>query len=147
MKTNLITELSLRIYNKIGKQQLLNLLIEGLPLITNDELIQHIQDNFDEYLTKEEQDELIIENIYHVENEKVNQLMTRLAIELAACYVLETIEKILSANDFVKDNPYSVLSNPQMFMLHKYFDEEMGIKVNPVTPLNINNDEKNNFNK
>jgi len=54
--------------------------------------------------------------------------MMKLAIEMASGFVQNAIIKALSNEDFVGNNPFSVHSNPQMFMMAKYFDEELGVK-------------------
>jgi hypothetical protein len=129
-KTNLITELSLRVYNKLGEQQLTGLLMEGKPLMTHDELTQHIRNNLNDYLNNVEQKQLIIDNIGIFDNEDIKSSMIKLAIEMAAVYVKQAIENALTDKDFVGNNLYTVQSNPKLFMMHKYFDEELGIKFN-----------------
>jgi len=129
-KTNLINELSLRVYNRLGEQQLTGLLMHGKPLLTPDELTQHITENLNDYLSPEEQKQLLADNLYNVDDEYIKSLMMKLAIEIASAYVHTAIEKALTAEDFVGNNPFSVHSNPQMFMMAKYFDEELGVKLN-----------------
>jgi hypothetical protein len=133
MKTqiNFISELSLRIYQKTGEEQLRGLLLEDKPLMTSDELVQHITENMGEYLNAEEQEQLYIKNLYHVDDEGIKSLLLKLAIEMAATYVQNAFENALSEKDFVGDNPYSALTAPRMFMLYKYYDEETHIKLNP----------------
>lgn len=129
-RTNLIKELSLRVYQKIGEEQLKVLLMDGKPLMKHDELIQYINDNLNEYLTAEDQKQLFIDNLYNISDEKIKCLLMNLAIEMAAGYVQNAIVKALSIEDFFGDNPFSVQSNPQLFMIHKYFDEELEVKLN-----------------
>jgi hypothetical protein len=129
-KTKLINELSLRVYQKIGEEQLKGLLIDGKRLMNHDELTQHISDNLNEYLNTEEQKQLLADNLYNINDEKIKSLMLKLAIEMASAYFQTAIEKTLTAEDFVTNNPYSVHLNPQLFMMYKYYDEELGVKLN-----------------
>jgi hypothetical protein len=129
-KTNLINELSLRVYQKIGEEQLKSLLMDGKPLMTHDELTKHISVNLNDFLNTEEQKQLIIDNIYNVDDEKIKSLMIKLAIEMAAGYVQSAIEKALTSEDFVGDNPYSALTVPRMFMMYKYYNEKSEVNLN-----------------
>jgi hypothetical protein len=128
-RTNLINELSQRVYQKIAEQQLTGLLMEGKPLMTGEELKQHITDNLDEYLSPEEQRKLLADNLFNTDDENIKSLTMEFAIEMAAAYVQLLIKIALSNKNFIGNNPFSVHSNPQMFTVAKYFDEELGVKI------------------
>jgi hypothetical protein len=129
-KTNLINELSLRVYSSIAEKQLINLLIDGQPLMEVEEISEYIKNNLDEYLCLEEQKQLVIDNLgIKTDNEELKSMVLDFAIELAGLYVYAAIQKALSSTEFVGDNPYSVQSNSQLFMMHKYFDEKLGVKL------------------
>jgi hypothetical protein len=127
--TNYINELSLRVYQKIGEQQLRGLLSEGNPLMTDNELVIHITDNFDEYLSAEEQEQLYTHNHYHVEDEGIKSLLLKIAIEIAASTVQRSFEKVLSEESFSEDNPFEIKKNPLMFMLYQFYDENFGANL------------------
>jgi hypothetical protein len=130
---NYINELSLRVYNKVGEQQLQDFLINGNPLMTLEEIAVHIRENLDNYLSIEEQKILVHNNLggIVVDDEKLTYSVLKFGIYMAALNVNQYIEKALTSTDFVGDNPYSVLTHPRMFMLYKFYDEQFGIKLQP----------------
>ena len=131
-QTNYINELSLRVYQGIGEQQLQDFFIDAKPLMNMDELAVHITEKLGNYLSKEEQDQLVSDNLggIVIDDEELKFSVVKLGIQLAALNVNHSIEKALTSKDFVGDNPYSVLTHPRMFMLYKFYDEQMGIKLN-----------------
>jgi hypothetical protein len=130
---NYIDELSLRVYQKIGEQQLQDFLINGNPLMNTDELAVHITENIDSYLSKEEKDQMVRDNLGGIvcDSERIKSAVIRVCIQLAALNVNHCIEKSLTSQDFAGDNPYSALTQPRMFMLYKFYDEQFGIKLQP----------------
>jgi hypothetical protein len=94
-----------------------------------DEISDHISNNLNVYLTSEEQQQLILDNIGFIDNDEINSSMLKLSIALAAVNIHTAIEKALTSKDFVGDNPYSALSNPRAFIVYKYFHEQIGVKL------------------
>lgn len=66
-QTNYINELSMRVHMKNGEKQLEDLLLTGKPLMTHEELVKHITDNLGEYLSIEEQNLLLQQNLGGIE--------------------------------------------------------------------------------
>jgi chromosome condensin MukBEF complex kleisin-like MukF subunit len=128
-KINYINELSLKVYQKIGEEQLKGLLIDGKPLMEIEEISEHINSNMDDYLCSEEQKQIVVDNIGNVDNEELRTKTLNFAIDLAALYVYTAIQKTLSSTEFIGDNPFSALTNPKAFMIHKYYDEKLGVKL------------------
>lgn len=126
---NYIDELSARVYLKNAETQLENLMLKGKSLMTHEELAQHITENLSEYLSTEEQNQLLQQNLGCIEDESVKSLMMKIAIDLAALSVTNAIEKVLTEERFVGDNPFEFKKNPLLFMLYKFYDERFGVKL------------------
>jgi hypothetical protein len=108
MKTqvNLIDELSSRVYKKIAEPMFIDFLMNGEPLMERYVIANHIEKNLDDYLSADEQKQLITDN--HGEDkddDKGKAIMIQLAIAIAACDVYTEIEKKITDNDFAGDNP------------------------------------------
>jgi hypothetical protein len=126
---NYTNELSLRVYQKIGEQQLRGLLLEGKALMTSDELIQHITENIGDYLSAEEEQQLYTNNLHQCQDEEIKSLILKVTIEVAASFVELAFEKTLLDEHFVKDNPFEIRKNPLLFMMYRYYDENFGVKL------------------
>jgi hypothetical protein len=96
MKTYFIDELSQRVHNKLVEEQLICYLVKENPLLENEELVREIKNNLDDYLSPEEQTQLLIKDLGDTDNEEVNDLMIKIAIEIAALEVQIAISKALT---------------------------------------------------
>jgi hypothetical protein len=95
MKTYFIDELSLRVRNKLVEEQLISYLVKDEPLLENVELVREIKNNLDDYLSPEEQTQLLLKDFGDIENEEFIDLMIRAAIEVAALEVQMAISNAL----------------------------------------------------
>ncbi|MGD0581489.1 MAG: hypothetical protein ABR974_00935 [Bacteroidales bacterium] len=94
---NLIDELSSRVYNKIAEPLFIDFLMNGNPLMEVYMIVNHIEKNLDDYLSTEEQKQLIINNLSaYNDEEKGKSTMIHLAIAIAACDVHTAIEMKLT---------------------------------------------------
>ena len=50
MNNNITNQLMSRVYNDIGEKQIENLLLDGKPLMTHEEIAEHIKKHIDDYL-------------------------------------------------------------------------------------------------
>jgi hypothetical protein len=132
-KSKFINELTQRVYNKIFEQQLHRTIIDFSTPLETYELANIIYVYLDDYISPEEQDNLISDDFDGIECEDAKSLIIKAGIELAAINLHMALDKALTDKVFVGDNPYSVFDNPRMFMLYKYYDEQMGIKLNSDT--------------
>jgi hypothetical protein len=96
MKTCFSDELSQRVHNKLVEEQLICYLVKDEPLMENEELVREIKNNLDDYLSPKEQTQLLIKDLGDTDNEEVNDLMIKIAIEIAALEVQMAIYKALS---------------------------------------------------
>jgi hypothetical protein len=97
IQTNYIKELSLRVYNKIAEPLFIDFLMNGKPLMEVYMIANHIEKNLDDYLSAEEQKQLIIDNLgAYNDDEKGKATMIQLAIAIAACDVHSAIERKLT---------------------------------------------------
>lgn len=137
-KTNLNEVLTTRAYNHIVYEQLKSILLEGNKLLEIEDIAKLITENIDDYLTTDEQKQLIINAVGRNDIEKLNSGAINITIQLAAINIHSALEKALENKDFVGDNPFSIKKNPKAFMLHKYFNEKLGVKLNFIeSKLNI----------
>ena len=95
MKTYFIDELSQRVRNKLVEKQLISYLVKDEPLLENEELVREIKNNLVDYLSPEEQTQLLLKDFGDIENEEANDLMIRLAVEIAALEVQMAISNAL----------------------------------------------------
>jgi hypothetical protein len=95
MKTYFIDELSQRVRNKLVKNQLISYLVKDEPLLENEELVREIKNNLVDYLSPEEQTQLLLKDFGDIENEEFIDLMIRAAIEVAALEVQMAISNAL----------------------------------------------------
>jgi hypothetical protein len=137
-KSKFINELTQRVYDKIFEEKLNRTLIDFLPPLETCELANIIDVYLDDFISPKEQDDLISDDFDGIECEDAKSLIIRAGIELAAINLHMALDKVLTDKDFVGDNPYSVFENPRMFMLYKYYNEQMGIKLNPDSLGEIN---------
>jgi hypothetical protein len=94
---NLIDELSLRVYNKIAEPLFIDFLMNGKPLMEVYMIANHIEKSLDDYLSAEEQKQLIIDSLSaYNDEEKDKAAMIQLAIATAASNVQKTIEMKLT---------------------------------------------------
>lgn len=130
-KSKFINELTQRVYDKVYEEQLHRTLIDFLTPLETYELANIIYVYLDDFISPEEQDDLISDDFDRIESEDAKSLIIKAGIELAAINLHMALDKALTDKDFVGENPYSVFENPRMFMLYKYYDEQMDIKLNP----------------
>ncbi len=130
-KSKFINELTQRVYDKIFVEKLNRTLIDCLPPLETYELANIIDVYLDDFISPKEQDSLILDDFDGIECIEAKSLIIKAGIELAAINLHMEIDKVLADKDFVGDNPYSIFENPKMFMLYKYYNEQMGIKLNP----------------
>lgn len=128
-EVSMIRKLELQVLNEIFEVQLKSFLFDGKPLITEDELANHIVENFNKYIMPDEFNMLLIEQVGTADNDELNQLAIR-AISLMCSYnVIRAINETLIHPSFVKDNPFNILTNPMHFMIHKYLTEEVKLNI------------------
>ena len=124
------SSLTNRVYNTIGEEQLKNLLLEGQSLWPVDEIAECIKNNLTDYLSPLEQQQLIQETFGFSGNSEINSLALSLCIELVAADVHQALRKAVTSKEFIGDNPFSPLAEAKMFMLYKFYNEHLGVKLN-----------------
>jgi hypothetical protein len=133
MNTNdedLVDVLTQRVYNDLAFKQIENLLMKGKKLMNEEQMKDDIRCNINKYLSSQEQDQLLIQNQLDISNDEHRSKMMNYAVSMAVAYVHSAIEHVLMNEKFVRDNPFSSLEHPASFMIWKFWDEEMGVKLN-----------------
>ena len=129
MKENVyLRSIEEKIFDAVYIQQTGGLLLHGKPLMNNEDLAMHIENNINSYLSEEEIDNLIIRNIGSNYDEKLKNLVLDVLVQVAALKVNQAINTLLLKMDG-GDNPYSVFTQPKEFMLHKFMKEQMGLQL------------------
>lgn len=128
-EVSMMRKLELQVLNEIFEVQLKSFLFDGKPLITQDELANHIVENFGKYIKPDEFNMLLIEQVGTADNNELNQLAVRALSQICSYNVIRTIHGTLTHPYFTKDNPFNILTNPMHFMIHKYLTEEMGLNI------------------
>ena len=134
MKNNetITNQLMSRVFNDIGEKQIEKLLLDGIPLMTHEQIAEHIKEHLDDYLSVEEQKQLVIEVQGRSISDEIDYLSLKVAIKLNSVYLQEAIEKIIANKSFMGNNQFDPITNPKMFMLSKYFEEVKGVKLNVI---------------
>lgn len=130
--TNFNEILTTKAYNHIGNEQLESILLEGNKLLEIKDIAKLITDNLDDYLTADEQKQLIINSVGRDDIEELNSGTIYFAILSAAINIHAALKKALENKDFVGDNPFSIIKNPKAFMICKYLGEKHGVKFNMI---------------
>ena len=128
-EVSMMKKLELQVLNEIFEVQLKSFLFDGKPLITQDELANHIVENFGKYIKPDEFNMLLIEQVGTADNNELNQLAVRALSQIFSYNVIRAIHGTLTHPCFTKDNPFNILTNPMHFMIHKYLTEEMGLNI------------------
>jgi len=121
--------LTQRLYDDIAPKQIENLLFKGKKIMDVEQLTDNIISNINKYLSGQEQDQLVIQNHLDISNDDQRSSFLKLAVSMAAVYVHTAIEQVLLNEKFVGDNPFSPIEHPASFMIWKFWDEEMGVKL------------------
>jgi len=128
--TDMMEELGLRIMSDIFDDQLMRFIFEDKPLITAEELSDFIVENLDKYLNPDELKLLLTQQLGTEVNEDINKKGTNLLCDICSLFISKAMNDTLTHPNFVKDNPFNILTNPMHFMIHKYLTEEMGLDIN-----------------
>lgn len=129
-ENKLIDKLAERVYKDVAPDQLKKLLVDGKSLMDNKELTSYVKENLNKYLTAGEKNQLILEYISSNKNKEMNVWVLNKAIETVVLYVKKAIEDQLKSTDFISDNPFSPFKNQKMFLLYKFYNEQLGGKLN-----------------
>jgi hypothetical protein len=132
MKTNIIEVFKTRALKSIAEDQLEKLLIEGKPIMEEEDMFYYIKRNINNYLSPEEQHELISQSIRITNNTDMNAIIMSIAIRKVAQDVHEALMRTIKSKSFVGNNRFNPITEPKMFMLSKYFEEVHGIKMNVI---------------
>ena len=131
MKENNISNvLEQKIFDVIFNQQTEGLLLHGKPLMNNEELAEYIANNLNNYLTEEEINELVYNNMGSLFDENTKAMFLKLYCLIAALKIDQAINTSLLKLDGGGNNPYSVFTQPKKFLWHKYMKEQIGVKLN-----------------
>lgn len=128
-EVSMMRKLELQVLNEIFEVQLKSFLFDGKPLITQDELANHIVENFGKYIKPDEFNMLLIEQVGTADNIELNQPAVRELSQICSYNVIRAIHATLTHPSFAKYNPFNILTNPIHFMIHKYLTEEMGLNI------------------
>jgi hypothetical protein len=116
MNTSFIDELSKRVYDKIGEKLLRDLQVFGIQLPDEKGLANYIRFDYADYVSPEEHDQYLIDNLGDFNNDDANSLMIDLAIHMAALGVLIKIRKELTNKNLIIENSLSELDDPKEFI-------------------------------
>lgn len=100
--TKIIELLAERVYNDLAETQIQSRLLELKPLMTPEQISEHINNHLDDYLSADEKKQLILEQtqflmevIEYSINKDIDYVALKVAIKLKSVYLKETIRKII----------------------------------------------------
>lgn len=132
MKNEIYLVLFERAYVRVITPMVQELFMNGKPLMDSTELTEYLRENIHEILNEEEKEQLIKSQIpyYEKDNDIINDGIINLTLFLLANDLISKIKQVINSKKFAGDNPHDPIKNPQMFMMWKFYDEEMGVKLN-----------------
>jgi hypothetical protein len=98
MNTKFIDELSTRVYDDISVIIISDFEHFGIPISSESIIVSHIKHNLGRYVTPEEHEQYLIENLGSLKIDDACTLLTKLAIHMAALEVIIRLKKRLLDN-------------------------------------------------
>lgn len=121
-KTKISNKLETLIYEMIMKENLKTFLIQVIPIIGVDKVVEIPNITISNYLTKKEQNQLVIEAAGPSDDKERNSEVLETSLKKAVMNVYIKLVKESEAKD-----PFSSISHPIMSDRRRYIDEELDV--------------------